>query len=141
MEREVLIESFWPPYLGDGDPKLYSDELGWREFHQIDAKSKNSKNIFDFYVDYYAFNLILYIVKFDEFMYIDAINGNVFLLSNREDWDGKFIYERCEFTDYPEVEPEYIFEFEDAQKLWNEFKYKGLSLYELISCSDVDTQH
>lgn len=141
MSRKVLIDNFWPPYLGDGDPRLYDDECGWRDFHRTDAKSNETRRVFDFYVEYYAFNLIIYIVEMDEFLYIDTINGIVFVLQPREDWDGRFIFERCEFTDNPDYDIEPIFEFESALQLWENFKYRDNDLKYLIEHSVIDTQH
>jgi len=141
VERKVILENFWPPYLGDGDARLFSDEVGWRLFHQTDARSKDTYQIFNFYVGYYMFNLILYYIEDDVFLYFDTINGNVFRLEQREDWDGKYVFERCEFTDYPEKEPDYLFEFNTADELWNDFCYSDRDLRYLIEHSVVDTQH
>lgn len=142
MDKQVIIENFWPPCLGDGDSCLYADELGWRDFHKADAHGGSTRHIFDFYVGHYAFDLILYYVEKDVFLYIDSINGNVFELPQREDWDGRFIFERCEFTNYPEPEPrEYLFEFSEPEELWNDFCYDGHNLPYLIEHSVIDTQH
>lgn len=141
MEPQIIKENFWPPYLGNGDAHLYSNEIGWRDFHRIDARSNDTHGIFKFYVDYYAFNLVLYYVEEDTFLYVDAINGNVFILQPREDWDGQYIFERCEFTDFPDYEPDYIFQFKSPSELWDNFQYAGHDLKYLIEHSVVDTQH
>lgn len=141
MEKTVILENFWPPYLGDGDPCLYSDEIGWRIFHKTDAHGGGTRHIFDFYVGHYSFDLILYYVSKDVFLYIDSVNGNVFELQQRDDWDGKYIFERCEFTNFPDNEPEYIFQFDTPEQLWNDFQYDGHNLEYLIQHSVVDTQH
>lgn len=141
ITKRILIRNFWPPYLGDGNPRLFSDEIGWREVHCVDSHSNDTYHNFDFFINHYGFDLILYYLERDEFIYFDVLNGGVFLLQQREDWDGQYIFDRCEFTNEPDYDFEYIYEFDDSSQLWREFAYDGKNLKALIEASVVDLQH
>lgn len=142
MIRKKLKENFWRPTPWDDDTNLYEDELGWREENRVDAHSTDSWNIFKFYLDHYGFDIALYYVEADEFYYIDNIEGNeVQRLKDREDWDGKYIIERVNFSHYPEPEPEVIYEYSDIWDLWINVKINGLSLKEVIERSIVLIEH
>ena len=84
----------------------------------------------------------LLLVEKDEFYYIDNIQNNeVWKLKDRDDWDGKYILERVEFSHSPESEPEVIFEYKDSRDLWKNLKIHGLSLKEVIERSVVMVMH
>lgn len=142
MIRKRLKKDFRHPTLWNSDTNLYEDQLGWRVANQSDAHSTDSWNIFRFYLYHYGFDLALYLVDFDEFYYIDNIQHNeVLKLQDRDDWDGKYIMERVEFSHCPEPEPEVIYEYKDIRDLWQNLKIHGLSLKEVIDKSVVMVMH
>ena len=143
MIRKRLKKDFWYPIpKRDGDTNLYEDELGWDDTNRSDAHSTDSWNIFKFYLGHYGFDLALYLVETDEFYYIDNIQCNeVWKLKNREDWDGKYIIERVEFSHCPEPEPDVLYEYKDIRDLWQNLKIHGFSLKEVIDKSVVMIMH
>ena len=142
MIRKRLKKDFWYTTLSDCDANLYEDQLGWREASRVDAHSTDSWNILKFYLGHYGFDLALYLVEKDEFYYIDNIQYNeVLKLKDRDDWDGKYIMERVEFSHCPEPEPDVIFEYKDIRDLWLNLKIHGLSLKEVIERSVVMVMH
>ena len=142
MIRKRLKKDFWYTTLSDRDTNLYEDQLGWREANRVDAHSTDSWNILKFYLVRYGFDLALYLVDFDEFYYIDNIQNNeVWKLKDRDDWDGKYIMERVDFSHCPEPEPEVIYEYKDIRDLWLNLKIHGLSLKEVIERSVVMVMH
>lgn len=142
MIRKRLKKDFWHPTQRDSDTNLYEDQLGWRDANRVDAHSTDSWNILKFYLGHYGFDLALYLVETDEFYYIDNIQNNeVWKLKNREDWDGKYIIERVEFSHCPEPEPDVIYEYKDLRDLWLNLKIHGLSLKEVIEKSVVMVMH
>lgn len=142
MIRKILKPNFWRPTAWNGDTNLYQDQLGWDDASQADAHSSDSWNIFDFYLGHYGFDLALYLVPFDEFYYIDNIECNeVLKLKDRNDWDGQFIIDRVEISNYPENEPEVICEYNDTRELWKNLKIHDMSLKEVIDNSVVLLEH
>ena len=142
MIRKRLKKDFWCPTMWDSDTNLYEDELGWKESNRVDAHSTDSWNILKFYLGHYGFDLALYLVEKDEFYYIDNIQHNeVLKLKDRDDWDGKYILERVEFSHCPEPEPNIIYEYKDLRDLWLNLKIHGLSLKEVIERSVVMVMH
>ena len=142
MIRKRLKKDFWYTTLSDRDTNLYEDQLGWREANRVDAHSTDSLNILKFYLVRYGFDLALYLVDFDEFYYIDNIQHNeVWKLKDRDDWNGKYIMERVDFSHCPEPEPEVIYEYKDIRDLWLNLKIHGLSLKEVIERSVVMVMH
>ena len=143
MARKVLKNNFWYPIpKRDEDTNLYEDELGWNDANQSDAHSTDSWNILKYYLKHIGFDLALYLVKADEFYYIDNIQNNeVWKLKDREDWDGKYIMERVEFSHCPEPEPEVIYEYSDIRDLWVNLRINGLTLKEVIERSVVFIEH
>lgn len=103
-----------------------------------DTHSTDSWNILKFYLDHYGFDLALYLVETDEFYYIDNMQNNeVLKLKDREDWDGRFVAERVEFSHMPNPEPEVVYEYNDLRDLWNNLKIHNMSLKEVIEKSVV----
>ena len=140
MIRKRLKKDFLCPTMWDSDTNLYEDELDWREANRVNAHSTDSWNILKFYLDHYGFDLALYLVDSDEFYYIDNIQNNE-VWKDRDDWDGKYIIERVEFSHCPEPEPDVIFEYKDIRDLWLNLKIHGLSLKEVIEKSVVMVMH
>lgn len=142
MIRTKLKSNFWHPTQWDDDTHLYLDELGWNDAAQSDAHATDSWNIFRFYLEHYGFDLVLYLVEFDEFYYIDNIEcKQVLKLANRPDWDGKYILDRVEISSCPEIEPEVIFEYREVKDLWDHLQIHGLSMEEIIDKSVVMVEH
>ena len=142
MIRKRLKKDFWCPTLWNNDTNLYENQLGWNDANKSDAHAHDSFNILKFYLDRYGFDLALYLVEKDEFYYIENTQHNeVLKLKDRDDWDGKYIIERVEFSHSPEPEPDVIFEYKDSRDLWLNLKIHGLSLKELIDKSVVMVMH
>ena len=95
MIRRILKKDFWCPTLWNDDTNLYEDQLGWNDANRSDAHAHDSYNILKCYLDRFGFDLALYLVEKDEFYYIENTQHNeVLKLKNRDDWDGKYIFER-----------------------------------------------
>lgn len=142
MIRKRLKKYFWYTTPNDSDTNLYEDQLGWRVANQSDAHSTDSWNILKFYLGHYGFDLALYLVEKDEFYYIDNIQHNeVLKLKDREDWDGKCVLERVDFSHIQESESDVIYEYKDIHDLWLNLKIHGLSLKEVIDRSVVLVMH
>ena len=142
MIRKRLKKDFWCPTMWDNDINLYEDQLGWNDANQSDAHAHDSFNILKFYLDRYGFDLAIYLVEKDEFYYIENTQHNeVLKLKDRENWDGKYIIERVEFSHSPEPEPDVIFEYKDSRDLWQNLKIHGLPLNEVIKKSVVMVMH
>ena len=54
------------------------------------------------------------------------ITKEVFVLQSREDWDGRFIVEHCEFTDNP-----------DYDKVYYSYSYAEVSEHTTMVAEDV----
>ena len=142
MIRKRLKKDFWCPTIWNNDTNLYEDQLGWNDANRSDAHAHDSFNILKFYLDHYGFDLALYLVEKDEFYYIENTQHNeVLKLKDRDDWDGKYTYERVEFSHSPEPEPEVIYEYKDSRDLWLNLKIHGMTLKEVIEKSVVMVMH
>lgn len=139
--RIRIKKNFWPPYLGDGDPNLYIDELGWGKTYQAEAHSTDTYNIYHFFVYHYGFDLKLYFAEFDEFYYIDMSEQSVYKMPTKEGWDGQYIYERVDDNIQYCINPECICEFKDAIQLWKILNIHEHDLKYIIEHSLVIVTH
>ena len=126
--RIRIKKNFWPPYLGDGDPNLYKDELGWGDTYQAEAHSTDTYNIYHF-------------AEYDEFYYIDMSGQCVYKMPTKEDWNGQYIYERVDDNIQYSFKAECIYEFDNAIQLWKSLNIHDHNLKYVIEHSLVTVTH
>ncbi len=139
--RIRIKKNFWPPYLGDGDPNLYKDELGWGDTYQAEAHSTDTYNIYHFFIYHYGFDLKLYFAEYDEFYYIDMSGQCVYKMPTKEDWNGQYIYERVDDNIQYSFKAECIYEFDNAIQLWKSLNIHDHNLKYVIEHSLVTVTH
>ncbi|MBQ9216886.1 MAG: hypothetical protein IJ724_10670 [Muribaculaceae bacterium] len=141
MEKKVLIKNFWPKTEWDDSTELTEDQLGWEKGMTVAPGSNDPKDIFDYWIKYWGFDLGLYYVEDDVFLFFEMDYKEAFILPPDSKWDGKYIFERSELHEQSTIDLEPIFKFTDTDMLWNEFRYKGKNLKYLIEHSVVTTSH
>ncbi len=139
MNRKVIVENFWPPHLCPNDPTLYEDELGWQKCDYANVEhATESRELFKFFCEQWGFDLMIYFADNGEFYYCDVHHNRCVLhLHQSKNWDGKYLFQKCEFTFSPHNEFEEIFDFDDVWELWNDFRLDGHNLEYVIDHSVV----
>lgn len=139
MSKRILVPNFWPKSEWNNKTELTEDEIGWTSDMRIGPGSDDTKDVFDYWIKHLGFDLGLYYVEDDTFLFFEMIYREVFILPPNPNWDGKYIMERSELHEQSTYDLEPIFKFADIDELWREFRYKGKDLRYLIEHSFVST--
>ena len=139
MEDKVIVSNFWPPYWDGNRPELMASQLGWPAARRADAGSDDIKDNFDYHICHLNFDLCFYFPETDKFYYADIMNNDVLIIPEREDWDGKYYYDRVASVWSPPDfrSSECLLEFDEPQEIWDKLIINGKNLEYILAHSVI----
>ena len=133
MERTIVIKDFY-----NRNKHLYQDELGWGSYEKREAKSNNTKNIYDHIVGDVGLNVSFFYVGDQNFyaIFTELYPIEVKLLKYNAP-DAEWLYHKRSDTNPHSTDCVTLGKYETAEDVWNNFVINGKHLEDILENSRI----
>ena len=133
MERIIVIKDFY-----NCGKHLYQDELGWGQYEKREAKSNNTKDIYDHIVGIVGLNVSFFYVGDKNFYAIFTEQAPIAVkLLKYNNPEAEWLYQKRSDTNPHSKDCIIMGKYNTAEDIWNNFTIDGKHLDEILENSRI----